>query len=385
MRDRRGARRPAAGLPVPGQRPGGGDAGQAPGARHARRPPHPADGPGRDLRRHRAARAAARRARERRGARPGQAAGDPPADLDADAGREAGPRPRSGGAPARGGVRRLHPARRRLALRDQGRPDPRRPAHPRRAPRPATRGWTWCSRSCAPARCGAASRACRACARPWACPTTRPRPGSTRSRRWRTPSSRAWRPPAGSPTRRPPSSPTSANRRTRAGKRADSRENPRESARSSARVARCRRCDVGQVERVLRFAAEEVVPRLDATVRGDPAGPARPRRRLHPRRPVRLAAARAGQRAPDRPELLLRRPQGRPVAAGVGDRAGDGRVAGRALPPRPRRRVPEKRRPERVGHVRDAHLRRRHRRGLRAARGPPGLGRGVPPRRDASR
>ncbi len=77
VRDRRGARRPAAGLPVPGQRPGGGHAGQAPRARHARRPPHPADGPGRDLRRHRAARAAARRARERRGARPGQAAGDP--------------------------------------------------------------------------------------------------------------------------------------------------------------------------------------------------------------------------------------------------------------------------------------------------------------------
>ena len=40
-----------------------------------------------------------------------------------------------------------------------------------------------------------------------------------------------------------------------------------------------------------------------------------------PAGPVRLAAARPGQRAADRPQLLLRRPEGRPVAAGVGDRA----------------------------------------------------------------
>ena len=58
-------RRPAADLPVPGQRPRRGHAGQAPRARHARRPPGAADGPRRVLRRHRPARAAARRARQR--------------------------------------------------------------------------------------------------------------------------------------------------------------------------------------------------------------------------------------------------------------------------------------------------------------------------------
>ena len=87
LRPRRRARRPAADLPVPGQRPGRGHAGQAPRARHDRRPPDPADGPRRDLRRHRPARAAARRARQHRRDGPGQAARDPPADLDADAAR----------------------------------------------------------------------------------------------------------------------------------------------------------------------------------------------------------------------------------------------------------------------------------------------------------
>ena len=88
LRHRRRARRPAADLPVPGQRPRRGHPGQAPRARHARRPPHPADGPRRDLRRHRPARAAARRARQHRRDGPGQAARDPRADLDADAGRQ---------------------------------------------------------------------------------------------------------------------------------------------------------------------------------------------------------------------------------------------------------------------------------------------------------
>ena len=199
------------------------------------------------------------------------------------------------------------------------------------------------------------------------------RPGSTRSRRWRTPSSRAWRPPAG--TRRGPASSPSCRTRSRAN--VPTRANPRVGVRRVARPSHGR-----QVERVLRFAAEEVVPRLDATAERDPARPARPRRRLRPGRAVRLAAARAGQRAADRPQLLLRRPQGRPVAAGLGDRAGDGRVAGRALPARPRRRVPASRRPVASGaRQRDAHVRRRHRRGLRAARRPPGLGRGVAPRR----
>ena len=100
LRHRRRARRPAARVPVPGQRPRRGHPGQAPRARHAGRPPHPADGPRRDLRRHRPARTAPRRARQHRRARPGQAARDPPADLDADAGRPHGPRPRPGRPPA---------------------------------------------------------------------------------------------------------------------------------------------------------------------------------------------------------------------------------------------------------------------------------------------
>ena len=81
LRDRRRDRQPAADLPVPGQRPGRGRAGQAPRARHDRRPPDPADGARRVVRRHRPARAAARRARQHRGDGPGQAAGDPRRDL----------------------------------------------------------------------------------------------------------------------------------------------------------------------------------------------------------------------------------------------------------------------------------------------------------------
>ena len=136
LRHRRGDRRPAADLPVPGQRPGRGRAGQAARARDDRRPPDPADGAGRVLRRHRQARAAARRARQHRGDGPGQAAGHPRRDLAADARRRDAPRPRAGGAAGRRVVRRLHPARRRLAVRDQGRPDPRRAARAR-ARRPA--------------------------------------------------------------------------------------------------------------------------------------------------------------------------------------------------------------------------------------------------------
>ena len=129
---RRRDRQPAADLPVPGQRPRRGRAGQAARARDDRRPPDPADGPRRVVRRHRPSRAAARRARQHRGDGPGQAAGDPRRDLDADARRRDAPRPRARGAARRRGVRRLHPARRRLAVRDQGRPDPRRAARPRR-------------------------------------------------------------------------------------------------------------------------------------------------------------------------------------------------------------------------------------------------------------
>ena len=94
VRRRCGAGRPAADLPVPRQRPGGGHPGQTARPRDARRPPHPADGPRRKLRGHRAIGAAARRARQHRRARPRQAARHPPADLDADARRRDGPRSR---------------------------------------------------------------------------------------------------------------------------------------------------------------------------------------------------------------------------------------------------------------------------------------------------
>ena len=105
---------------------------------------------------------------------------------------------------------------------------------------------------------------------------------------------------------------------------------------------------------------------------------ARARRRLRPGRAERLAAARPGQRAADRAELLLGRPAGRPVPAGVGDRPGDGRLAAGALPRR-HRRLPGVGRPVGLGHRRDADLRRRRRRDACAARRPAGLGRGVPP------
>ena len=77
LRHRRRDRQPAADLPVPRQRPGRGCAGQAPCARHDRRPPDPADGARGVVRRHRQARAAARRVRQHRRDGPGQAAGDP--------------------------------------------------------------------------------------------------------------------------------------------------------------------------------------------------------------------------------------------------------------------------------------------------------------------
>ena len=130
----RGDRRYPAHLPVPDQRPRRGHAGQAPRPRHPDRSPGPAHGPRRELRRHRAPGTADGRARADRGAGPGQAARHPGPDLDADPGRQARPRPRAGRTPARHRVRRLPAARGRLAVRDQGRPDPRRAARARRRP-----------------------------------------------------------------------------------------------------------------------------------------------------------------------------------------------------------------------------------------------------------
>ena len=175
LRDRRRHRQPAAGLSLPRQRPRRGRAGQAPRARHDRRPPHPADGARRVLRRHRQARAAAGRVRQHRRDGSGQAAGDPRRDLDAHAGRPDAPGPRARGPAGGRGVRRVHPPRRRLALRDQGRPDPRRAARAR----PGARGR-------GPRRPGARDPAgepdlgrsgrarCRGCGRRWAWSRTPP-------------------------------------------------------------------------------------------------------------------------------------------------------------------------------------------------------------------
>ena len=294
VRHRRGARRPAADLPVPGQRSGGGHAGQAPRTRHAGRPPHPADGPGRNLRRHRASGAAARRARQHRRARPRQAARDPPADLDAHAGREDGPRSRARGPARRGLVRRHAAARRRLAVRDQGRPDPRRAAHPRRKRPRAKPNSIWCWRSCARASCSAATR--------------------------RVPGLRQALGLAEDGTRRP--------RRRRRRRGARPRTGCRAAGLGMGRRASSTRSPTTPTSRaILRFAATEVVPRLAGTAgeihqilraldgRFIPAGPSGS--------PLRGS----GQRAANRPQLLLRRPEGGAVAAGVGNRCGDGGFA----------------------------------------------------------
>ena len=175
---------------------------------------------------------------------PAKLPGHPGADLDADPGRQARPRPGTRRAPARRRVRRLPAARRRLALRDQGRPDPRRAARPRRARRRARPGSNlvlailrarqmWGGRAQALPGLREALGLRRA--------LRRPRGG--RRRRGAGPVARRgrWRRPAGSP----PPSPTSLagvpQRRARdRGGRAAGRD-------------------------VLAFAATEVVPRLAAT------------------------------------------------------------------------------------------------------------------------
>ncbi len=61
---------------------------------------------------------------------PGKLPVHPPADLDADPGRQDGPRPGADRTARRRLLRRHAAARRRLAVRDQGCPNPRRAAHP---------------------------------------------------------------------------------------------------------------------------------------------------------------------------------------------------------------------------------------------------------------
>ena len=106
--------------------------------------------------------------------------------------------------------------------------------------------------------------------------------------------------------------------------------------------------------------------------------PARARRRVRPGRAERLAAARAGERAADRAQLLLGRPARGAVPARLGDRPGDGGLAARAVPGR-HRDLPRLGRPVRLGYRKHADLGRRRGRGARAARRAAGLGRGVPP------
>ena len=115
---------------------------------------------------------------------PAKLPGDPGPDLDADPGRPARPRPGPGRAPARRRVRRLPAARRRLAVRGQGRPDPRRPARARAWRRPGrAAGRPGAGHAAGPADLvGAGRRRCPACARRSAWPRTagaagRGRPG----------------------------------------------------------------------------------------------------------------------------------------------------------------------------------------------------------------
>ena len=140
----------------------------------------------------------------------------------------------------------------------------------------------------------------------------------------------------------------------------------------------------GRRRRGRRRAARSRRPRWcrgwRGTDRRDQPDAARARRRLRPGRAERLAAARPGQRAADRPQLLLRRSARGAVAARLGDRPGNGGLAARrATWPTPAS-YPRLGRPVGLGHHRDAHLRRRRGRGARAAGRAAGLGRGVPPR-----
>ena len=161
---RRRPRRRAALLPVRRQRPRRGHPGQAPGPRRGHRPPPAAHDPGRHLRRPGPARAAARRVRpgRRRSTRPScrRCASQ---IWDAARRRRDRPRPRRSSDDARRRrLRRRDRRRRRLPVRAEGRPDPRRPAHPRRA-RPRASRW---STSCWPSP-ACPTGASRRCGPPW--------------------------------------------------------------------------------------------------------------------------------------------------------------------------------------------------------------------------
>ena len=260
--------------------------------------------------------------------------------------REDGPRPGSGRTARGRRLRRHAAARRRLAVRDQGRPDPRRPAHPRRRPGRARRELDLVlailrarqlfggeqhlpglRQALGLAEDGTDDRGRRRRGR-----------GAGPANCWRRCRPRGW--DAG--TRR----------------RADRRPGRRARSCGSPPPRWCR----GWPARPAR--STQVLRALDG--------------RYIAGRPVRLAAARSGQRAAHRAQLLLGGPQGDAVAAGLGNRCGDGGFAAGALPRRPRR-LAALGRAVGVGHLGDADLRRRHRRGARAARRAAGVGRRVAP------
>ncbi len=182
------------------------------------------------------------------------------------------------------------------------------------------RNSTWCWRSCAPASCSAASRRCPACGRRSGWPRTARRPRRRRRRRGRRP-------------------------RTR--RRAAGVGMGPACRRHAHRQRRCRRHSAVRGHR--GGAAAGGHRRRD---RPDPARAGRP---VHRGGPVRVAAARPGQRAAHRSQLLLGRPEGGAVAAGVGNRCGDGGFAAGPLP-RGLRPLAAVGRAVGVGHLGDAHL-----------------------------
>src|SRR5699024_8221979 len=107
LRPRRGARGPADGVSVPGQRPRRRGPGETSDARRDRRSPGASDGARRELRRHGTVGTAAGRARQHLRDGPGETSGNPGAYLEPDPRRKAGSRPGTGRTATRGGVRRL--------------------------------------------------------------------------------------------------------------------------------------------------------------------------------------------------------------------------------------------------------------------------------------
>ena len=285
---RRARRRPVL-LPVRRQRSRGGEPGQAPRPRRRDRPPPAADDPRRHLRRDGPARAAVRRVRPDPEPRPDEAAGAARAHLGHRTGGVDRPRPRPRRRARRGRVRRRHRRRRRLPVQPQGRPDPRRPPHPRRGPRRTTPS----SISSSPSP-GCPTAGCRRCGPPIADELGLDATDPTRPRRHRG--------AVPGPRRRPP--PTTAG------------------ARPTTRPP------TAGVD--LRVAGPEPAARH----RRDRQPARRARRPLRARRPERRPHARRRPRAADRPQLLLPRPQGPPDPAQLGRRLPPGRRPARTPPGR---------------------------------------------------